>query len=119
MSEINNSYGQRPIVIRHNRFAMLHPAADAAANTLLDMPFRLLMVTVFDILLYFMTGLVYDAGAFFIFWTMTLLLTFTMVAFFRALSATTKAEAVATMVAGLVIIDVALYAGEYSEEIRT
>ena len=89
---------------------MLHPAADSIANTLLDMPFRILMVTVFDILLYFMTGLTYNAGAFFIFWSMTLLLTFTMVAFFRALSATSAAEAVATMIGGLVVIDVALYA---------
>ncbi|KAK0564174.1 ATP-binding cassette transporter snq2 [Tilletia horrida] len=111
LAEIPNGYAQRPIVIRQNRFAMLHPSTDALANTLLDMPIRIINVTIFDILLYFMTKLYYSPGAFFVFWSTTLLATYTMVAFFRALAATCRSEAFATMIGGLAVIDSALYAG--------
>ncbi|CAD6933547.1 unnamed protein product, partial [Tilletia laevis] len=111
LAEIPNGYAQRPIVIRQNRFAMLNPAADALANTLLDIPIRMINVTVFDVILYFMTHLYFSADAFFVFWTTTLLATYTMVAFFRALAATCRSEALATMIGGLAVIDSALYAG--------
>ncbi|CDU25412.1 probable SNQ2-ABC transporter involved in multidrug resistance [Sporisorium scitamineum] len=111
MSEITAGYAQRPIVIRHRRFAMIHPFSDALANTLLDMPIRLMTLTVFDIVLYFMVGLQYTVGQFFVFYGTTALITFTMVAFFRMLAAATKSEPLATMVGGLAIIDLALYAG--------
>lgn len=111
LSEITAGYAQRPIVIRQRRFAMIHPFSDALANTLLDMPIRLFTLTFFDILIYFMTGLQYTAGQFFIFYATTALITYTMVAFFRMLAATTKSESLATMVGGLAVIDLALYAG--------
>lgn len=111
MSEITAGYAQRPIVIRHRRFAMIHPFSDALANTLLDMPIRLMTLTLFDVILYFMVGLQYTAGQFFVFYSTTALITFTMVAFFRMLSAATKSESLATMLGGLAIIDFALYTG--------
>lgn len=111
MSEITVGYAQRPIVIRQNRFAMVHPSADALANTLLDMPIRIATLIVFDIILYFMTGLAYTAGQFFTFFGFTVLLTLTMVAFFRCLASSTREESTATMIGGLAVIDLALYAG--------
>ncbi|PKI82790.1 hypothetical protein MVES1_003737 [Malassezia vespertilionis] len=111
MAEVPNNYEQRPIVIRHQRFAFLHPSADAIGLSLLDIPSRFIPLTGFIIVLYFMTGLEYDAGKFFIFFFLTALITFTMVTFFRMITALTRSVAVATMVAGLVIIDCALYAG--------
>ncbi|WFD00123.1 hypothetical protein MYAM1_002869 [Malassezia yamatoensis] len=111
MAEVPNCYLQRPVVIRQQRFAMLHPSADAIGNVLLDIPVRSFTITFFTVVLYFMTGLAYRADKFFIFYFTCLLLTFTMVSFFRALTAWTRSVSVATMVAGLVIIDSALYAG--------
>ncbi|SNX85670.1 probable SNQ2 - ABC transporter involved in multidrug resistance [Melanopsichium pennsylvanicum] len=111
MSEITAGYAQRPIVIRQRRFAMIHPSSDALANTLLDMPIRLVTLICFDIILYFMVGLKHTAGQFFVFFGTTLLVTFTMVAFFRMVAAATKSESLATMVGGLAVIDLALYAG--------
>ncbi|KAK0566531.1 ATP-binding cassette transporter snq2 [Tilletia horrida] len=58
-----------------------------------------------------MTRLWFSADAFFVFWSTTLLATYTMVAFFRALAATCRSEAFATMIGGLAVIDSALYAG--------
>ncbi|WFD22771.1 hypothetical protein MEQU1_001448 [Malassezia equina] len=111
MAEIPNNYQQRPVVIRQKRFAMLRPAADALANVLLDIPVRASAIACFNIILYFMTGLSYDAGKFFIFFFMVMLVTFTMVTFFRFLTAFFRHEAMATMISGLVITDTALYAG--------
>ncbi|WFD34805.1 hypothetical protein MCUN1_001649 [Malassezia cuniculi] len=111
MSEIAVSYSQRPIVIRQKRFAMLRPSADAIGVTLLDIPVRIVSLTAFCIIIYFLSGLSYDAGKFFIFWSTVLLVTYTLVAFFRMTAALTRNESIATMVAGLAIIDVALYAG--------
>ena len=111
MAEVPNNYRQRPIIIRHKRFAMLRPSADALSHTLLDIPARFVPLGLFNIIMYFMAGLSYDAGKFFIFFFLTMLVTFSMVSFFYSLTASFRSAAVATMIAGLVIIDCGLYAG--------
>ncbi|CEH13462.1 pleiotropic drug resistance abc transporter [Ceraceosorus bombacis] len=111
MTEVAAGYAQRPIVIRQARFSMIHPFSDALANTLLDLPLRAITSLPFSVIIYFLTGLVYRADAFFIYLAIVYLTTYLMVAFFRALAATFRNEANATLVAGLGIIDLALYAG--------
>ena len=111
MAEVPNNYRQRPIIIRHKRFAMLRPSADALSHTLLDIPARFVPLGLFNIIMYFMAGLSYDAGKFFIFFFLTMLVTFSMVSFFYSLTASFRSAAVATMIAGLVILDCGLYAG--------
>lgn len=111
-AEIPNSYAQRPVVIRHKQFAFSSPSADALANTLLDIPVRLVSMTGFIIIVYFMTGLSTTlASQFFVLYGIVALTTFTMVAAFRALAAIFRAESTATLCSGLMIIATALYAG--------
>ena len=111
MAEVPANYQQRPIVIRHKRFAMLRPAADSLANVLLDIPTRFMPMTLFNIILYFMSGLSVDAGKFFIFFWLVLLATFTMVTLFRAIASLFRSEAFATMIAGIIVLDVGMYTG--------
>ncbi|WFD27171.1 hypothetical protein MNAN1_002167 [Malassezia nana] len=111
MSEIALCYEQRPIVIRQKRFAMLHPSADALGNTILDFPIRMISVVVFDIIVYWMTGLSADASKFFTYFGITALVTYCMTAFFRMVAASTKSEPLATTFGGLAVLDVALYTG--------
>ncbi|KAL9941000.1 hypothetical protein V8E36_000488, partial [Tilletia maclaganii] len=111
LARIPNGHVPRPIVIHQNHFAMLHPAADAFANTLLDLPIRIIYVTVFDVLLHFMAHLYFSVDAFVVFWATTLLAIGTMVAFFRAIAATCRSEALANMFSGLAVIDTALCTG--------
>ena len=111
MSEISLCYEQRPIVIRQKRFAMLHPSADALGNTLLDFPIRAISIFVFDIIVYWLTGLSADAGKFFTYLGMTALVTYCMTSFFRMVAACTKSEPLATTFGGLAVLDVALYTG--------
>ncbi|WFD34808.1 hypothetical protein MCUN1_001652 [Malassezia cuniculi] len=111
MSEISLGYEQRPIIIRQKRFAMLLPSADALGNTILDFPIRMISLLIFDIIVYFMTGLSMHAGKFFTYLGVTCLVTYTMVAFFRMVAAATRSESIATLWGGVAVIDVALYTG--------
>ena len=111
MSEVTVSYAQRPIVIRQKRFGMLQPSADAIGVTLLDIPLRLIPITVFVVVIYFLAGLDYDAGKFFTFWGVILLNTYTAAAFFRMVASLTRSEVIATMISGLCIIDMIMYSG--------
>lgn len=55
----------RPITWKHKSFALYRPAATTVAAQLADVPINMAAIFVFALVLYFMMGLVYDAGAFF------------------------------------------------------
>jgi hypothetical protein len=44
MTEVAAGYSQRPIVIRQKALGMIHPSADAIANSLLIFPVKCLQV---------------------------------------------------------------------------
>ncbi|RSH93722.1 hypothetical protein EHS25_006369 [Saitozyma podzolica] len=111
MTEVAAGYSQRPIVIRQKALGMIHPSADAIANSLLIFPVKCIQVTPLVIIVYFLTDLTRTASAFFIFYGTVLLATYTMVAFFRMLAALFRDQSRATMVAGLAVLDFALYTG--------
>ena len=48
-------------------YSLYRPAATVIANTLAGLPFSIVRITVYNIILYFMTGLHRSAGAFFTF----------------------------------------------------
>lgn len=110
-TEIMTSYAQRPIVIRHKKFGMARPSADALANALLDLAFRSPPVTAFVITMYFLCGLDYKASRFFIALGTTFLLTELSVSLNRFWAAMFRHMPNALMVSGLAMIDFALYAG--------
>jgi ABC-type multidrug transport system permease subunit len=57
MAEIPALYAQRPIVARHQKAAMYHPAIDSLAMTLVDIPITFITIALFSIILYFLVGL--------------------------------------------------------------
>ncbi|GAA5975740.1 hypothetical protein JCM11641_005856 [Rhodosporidiobolus odoratus] len=111
MAEITNSYAQRPIVVRQRSFAMLRPSADALALNIVDIPFKFVTIAAFDIVLYFMAGLQYSASQFFVFLLFTFVVNLAMLIFFRMLSSVNRAEANATMMAGIGVLIIAIYVG--------
>ena len=48
-------------------YSLYTPAATVIANTIADMPFSFVRILVYNIIIYFMTGLYRGAGAFFTF----------------------------------------------------
>lgn len=57
MAEIPTLFAQRPIVLRHQRGALYHPFTDALALTIVDIPIMFVNITIFGILIYFLSGL--------------------------------------------------------------
>ncbi|KIX06855.1 uncharacterized protein Z518_04831 [Rhinocladiella mackenziei CBS 650.93] len=111
LAEIGTLYGQRPIINRQKAYAMYHPFVDALASLLVEWPYKIVSVSAFDIVVYFMVGLKRDAGAFFILWLTTYLGTLTMSAYFRSIAAVTKAPESAIGVAGVSVLVFAIYTG--------
>jgi ATP-binding cassette subfamily G (WHITE) protein 2 (SNQ2) len=62
---------------------MYRPSAIAVANTLADVPFSAVRVLIFNIVVYFMSGLYRSAGAFFTFHLFNYMAYLIMQGFFR------------------------------------
>lgn len=64
MSEIPALFSQRPIVLRQQRAAMYHPMVEALAMTLVDVPFTLITIILFSVIIYFIVKLQQSAAQF-------------------------------------------------------
>ncbi|KAF8638204.1 hypothetical protein AX16_010550 [Volvariella volvacea WC 439] len=111
MAEIPALYGQRPIVIRHEKAAFYHPFVEALALSLVDIPITLVTMLAFSVILYFMVGLRASADHFFIFLLFINVMAFAVKSWFRGISAAVPYEPVAQIVAGISILIVCMYTG--------
>ncbi|KDQ63068.1 hypothetical protein JAAARDRAFT_202584 [Jaapia argillacea MUCL 33604] len=75
----------RPVLKKQTGYSFYRPAAVAVANTLADLPFSAIRVLIYDIIVYFMSGLNRSAGGFFTFHLFNYLTFLTMQGFFRTL----------------------------------
>lgn len=55
----------RPVVKKQTSYSLYRPSAVAIANTLADIPFSATKILIYDIIIYFMSGLARSAGGFF------------------------------------------------------
>lgn len=90
ISEINSLYAQRPIVEKHKSYAFYHPATEAIAGIVVDIPLKFITATAFNLILYFMAGLRREPAQFFLFFLIAYVSTFVMAAIFRTMAALTK-----------------------------
>lgn len=81
--EILTLYTKRPIVEKHNRYALYHPSAEALAAMIVDLPYKVINAIVINITLYFMTNLNRAPGPFFFFLLISFFVTLTMVGAIR------------------------------------
>ncbi|KAM0275089.1 hypothetical protein ACHAQH_007568 [Verticillium albo-atrum] len=84
-SELAGTMTGRSIVNKHKAYAFHRPSALWIAQIIVDQAFAASQIMVFSIIVYFMTGLVRDAGAFFTFYLMILSGNIAMTLFFRIL----------------------------------
>ncbi|TFK42022.1 pleiotropic drug resistance ABC transporter [Crucibulum laeve] len=73
----------RPILRKQTSYSMYRPSAIALANTFADLPFSAVRVLVFNIVVYFMSGLHRSAGAFFTYHLFNYTAYLSMQGFFR------------------------------------
>ncbi|KAK3705222.1 hypothetical protein LTR37_013383 [Vermiconidia calcicola] len=90
ISEINSLYAQRPIVEKHKSYAFYHPATEAIAGIVLDIPMKF-----------------FTSGSFLIVY----IITFVMSAVFRTLAAVTKTISQAMALAGVLVLAIVIYTG--------
>jgi ABC-type multidrug transport system ATPase subunit/ABC-type multidrug transport system permease subunit len=111
VSEISSLFKQRPIVQKHFGYALYHPFAEALAGILADIPVKIVGSILFNVVLYFLGSLRYEAGPFFIFFLISFIATLTMSAIFRTIAASTNAVSQAMMIAGIMILAIVMYTG--------
>lgn len=111
IGEIGGLYAQRPIVEKQNSYAFYHPATEAIAGIVADIPVKLLQSAVFNLVLYFLAQLRYTPGQFFLFYLTTYIATFVMAAIFRTTAAVTKTASQAMAGAGVLVLVLVIYTG--------
>ncbi|CZR68022.1 probable ABC transporter CDR4 [Phialocephala subalpina] len=109
--EILTLYAQRPIVEKHARYAFYHPSAEAFASMLIDMPYKTLNSIVFNLILYFMSNLRREAGAFLFFLLVSYLTVLTMSGIFRTIAASSRTLSQAMVPAAVLILGLVMFTG--------
>ncbi|KAK8866202.1 hypothetical protein IAR55_001353 [Kwoniella newhampshirensis] len=109
--EILTLYAQRPIVEKHARYAFYHPSAEAFASMLVDMPYKILNAIFFNLVLYFMTNLRREPGAFFFYLMINFFATLTMSMIFRTIGSVSRQFVQAMTPASVIMIGLVVYTG--------
>ncbi|OAX78545.1 hypothetical protein ACJ72_07147 [Emergomyces africanus] len=109
--EVLTLYAQRGIVEKHSRYALYHPSAEAISSMIMDLPYKILNTITANIVLYFMTNLRREPGAFFFFIFTSFLLTLSMSMFFRSMASLTRSLVQAMPFSSVFILGISMYTG--------
>lgn len=109
--EIMTLYAKRKIVEKHSRYAFYHPSAEAFASMIVDLPYKILNAVLINTVLYFMTNLRREAGAYFFFLLISFTTTLAMSMMFRLIGSTTKSIAQALAPSSIILLGLVLYTG--------
>ena len=118
LAELTQVFSSRPILLKHKTFSFYRPAAYAIAQTVVDVPLVVVQVVIFDVVIYFMSGLGRTASQFFISLLTLWISTMTMYSFFRAMGAWSKSLDTATQFTGVAIQALIVYTGYFIPPIQ-
>ncbi|KAK4983719.1 ATP-binding cassette transporter snq2 [Elasticomyces elasticus] len=111
LAELTSAFESRPILLKHKTFQFYRPSAYAIAQTFVDIPLVFVQVTIFDLVVYFMSNLQRTPSQFFISLLFLFILTMTMYAFFRSVGALVGSLDIATRITGVAIQALIVYTG--------
>ncbi|KAL4867801.1 hypothetical protein BDV12DRAFT_170614 [Aspergillus spectabilis] len=109
--EMLTLYAQRGIVEKHSRYALYHPSAEAFSSMLMDLPYKILNAIASNTVLYFMTNLRREPGAYFFFIFTSFIMTLTMSMFFRSMASLTRSLVQALPFCAVVLLGLYMYTG--------
>ncbi|KAI0453717.1 ABC-2 type transporter-domain-containing protein [Xylaria acuta] len=109
--EILTLYAQRPIVEKHSRYALYHPAAEAVSSMLCDLPYKVINTIIFNTTLYFITNLRREPGAFFFFVLFSFFTVLSMSMIFRTIASSSRTLSQALVPAAILILDLVVFTG--------
>ncbi|CAO3634568.1 unnamed protein product [Mucor fragilis] len=101
----------RRVLEKHKHFALYHPSAFYIATVIADIPLALIQVIVFELCVYFMMGLVLDAGKFFTFFIILVVTNLCMNGFFRFWGAVSPNFFTASQLSSILLIACLVYCG--------
>ncbi|KAJ5538238.1 hypothetical protein N7494_007717 [Penicillium frequentans] len=111
MSQVVDSFTGRPVLIKHKHFAFFHPAAFCFAQIVLDVPIILFQISIFSLVLYFMTGLDMNAANFFTYWIVLFASSMCLTQMFRGIGALFSSFDGASKISGFLATVLVVYAG--------
>ncbi|KAK2797837.1 ABC multidrug transporter mdr3 [Emmonsiellopsis sp. PD_5] len=109
--EIMTLWQQRPIVEKHDKYALYHPSAEAISSMVVDLPSKAIVAVVFNLILYFMTNLRRTPAHFFIFFLFSISTTLTMSNIFRSIGSVSRTLAQAMVPSSLFMLSLIIYTG--------
>ncbi|KAH7141746.1 ABC-2 type transporter-domain-containing protein, partial [Dactylonectria macrodidyma] len=109
--EVLTVYAERPVVEKHNRYVFYHQSAQAVASYIIGLPYKIINMFIFNILVYFMANLRREAGNFFFFCLTTFLVTLVMSSIYRTLACLTRTSHQAMVPASLLSLGLMIYTG--------
>ncbi|RPB00590.1 putative ABC transporter [Choiromyces venosus 120613-1] len=111
LAELTAAFGSIPILLKHKSFSFYRPSAYAIALFIVDLPLCFVQVFIWNIVVYFMTGLQRTASQFLISLLIVFVLTASMYSFFRMIGAFSASLDVATRITGVSIQALVFYTG--------
>ncbi|KAI9803300.1 MAG: hypothetical protein M1825_002091 [Sarcosagium campestre] len=109
--EILTLYAQRPIVEKQAKYALYHPASEAIASMITDLPAKILTAVSFNLTIYFLTNLRREVGPFFVFFLFSFVCTLSMSMIFRTIGSVSRTIHQAMAPAAIFILALIIYTG--------
>lgn len=109
--EVLTIYDERPVVEKQNRYAFYHQSAQAISSYMIDLPYKIVNMFVFNIIIYFMANLRREPGAFFFFCLTTFISTLAQSAIFRMLASITRTAGQAMVPSAVLGLGLMIYTG--------
>ncbi|KAI8299766.1 ZEB2-regulated ABC transporter 1 [Colletotrichum sp. SAR11_59] len=104
-------YAQRPVVEKHNRYALYHQSAEAISSYIIELPYKITNVFTFNSILYFMANLNREPGPFFFFCLVSFAVLLAMSGIYRTMASLARTSQQAMVPVTLVTLGVMMYAG--------
>ncbi|KAL3298278.1 ABC-2 type transporter [Colletotrichum asianum] len=109
--EVLTLYAQRPVVEKHNRYALYHQSAEAISSYIIELPYKITNVFTFNSILYFMANLNREPGPFFFFCLVSFAVLLAMSGIYRTMASLARTSHQAMVPVTLVTLGVMIYAG--------
>ncbi|CCH45109.1 putative membrane protein [Wickerhamomyces ciferrii] len=109
LAEVAGQFAERPILLKQKSYSMFHPSTETFASALTKFPFKLLSLTVFYLLIYFLSNMNRQAGKFFLNYLFLILSAEAIAALFQAVAALSQNVAGANAVSGVLMLAISIY----------
>ncbi|CCE61497.1 hypothetical protein TPHA_0A04220 [Tetrapisispora phaffii CBS 4417] len=103
------TFDQKLIVHKHKSYCLYHPSAEALASTIAAFPFRLIGLTLFLIILYFLSNLRRTPSAFFIIYLFLIIGAESINCLFQMIGAACNTLAQANAINGILMLSLSMY----------